>query len=558
MTWWQYLMLVNIYLLLFYGFYALLLSRETFFQLNRIYLVSAALLSFFIPVIQADWVRNLFITQKVEYTLYSSPVLNYRFIPVQDTHFTIGQLFTFIYLAGIVFLVARFAWQLMALKRIINKPAPSAAYSFFKKVKLGDQQEHNEVITAHENVHAAQWHSADVLIMEALMIVNWFNPIVYLYRFAIKHIHEFIADRQAVKSGTDKTDYAMILLSQTFNAPAHQLVNPFFNKSLLKQRILMLQKSRSQRMALIKYFLSAPLFMLMLILSSATVNNSRAIHIINNKVERVFLIAPGTPSVVRKVSFMLKDQNQPAAGTQKQDALGIADIILDPDTTPKKDGPVFTSVEQVPEFPGGLSAFEQFLAKNIRYPQEARDKNVQGRVIVSFIVETDGTLTNFKIVRSVGSGADEEAVRALSLSPKWTPGLQNGHKVRVAYTVPISFTLSPDDPAGGDKKGAVDEDNGKNSTVVINQTAVPDTGKNSVNNYIKGSLWLSSSSPLYVVDGVQVDNLNNLKPDDIQSISVLKDKNMTLLYGDKGTNGVIIVTTKKRLLILKPTNAIKN
>ena len=114
MTWWQYLMLVNIYLLLFYGFYALLLSRETFFQLNRVYLVSAALLSFFIPLIQADWVRNLFITQKVQYTIYSSPVLNYRFTPVQDTHFTVGEIFTFIYLGGILFLLARFAWQLMA------------------------------------------------------------------------------------------------------------------------------------------------------------------------------------------------------------------------------------------------------------------------------------------------------------------------------------------------------------------------------------------------------------------------------------------------------------
>jgi len=320
----------------------------------------------------------------------------------------------------------------------------------------------------------------------------------------------------------------------------------------------MLQKDRSQRVALFKYFLSAPLFILMLILSSATVNNSRAVHVIDNKVEKVFLITPGSPSVIRKVSFTFKDKNQPAAGAQKQNALNIADVILDPDTTPKKDGPVFTSVEQVPAFPGGLNAFEQFLAKNVRYPEEARNNNVQGRVIISFIVETDGTLTNFKILRSVGSGTDEEAVRVLALSPKWSPGLQNGHKVRVTYTVPISFTLSPDDPAAENKKGAIDEDNGKNSSVVINQNTLPDTGKNSVDNYIKGSLWLSSSSPLYVVDGVRVENLNYLKPDDIQSISVLKNKNLTLLYGDKGNNGVIVVTTKKKPLILKPTSLLKN
>src|SRR5580658_482096 len=99
MTWWQYLMLVNIYLLLFYGFYVLLLSRETFFQLNRLYLISATLLSFFIPLIQSDWVKNLFITQEVKYTIYSSSVMLYRFKPIKDTPITIGQLLVIIYIA---------------------------------------------------------------------------------------------------------------------------------------------------------------------------------------------------------------------------------------------------------------------------------------------------------------------------------------------------------------------------------------------------------------------------------------------------------------------------
>src|SRR5580698_7329426 len=103
MSWWNYLLLVNIYLLLFYGIYTLLLSRETFFQLNRIYLVSAALLSFFIPLIQSDWVKNLFITQEVNYTIYSSPVMLYPFKPIGDAPVTIGRLLVIIYVAGIIF-----------------------------------------------------------------------------------------------------------------------------------------------------------------------------------------------------------------------------------------------------------------------------------------------------------------------------------------------------------------------------------------------------------------------------------------------------------------------
>ncbi len=558
MTWWQYLMLVNIYLLLFYSFYALLLSKETFFQLNRIYLVTAALLSFFIPVIQADWVKNLFITQKVQYTIYSSTVLNYRFAPMPNTHFTIGQALTVVYLAVIIFLLARFARQLLALKRVINNPAPSAAYSFFKKINIGDEHEDNPAIAVHENVHAAQWHSADVLIMEMLVIVNWFNPAAYFYRFAIKHIHEFIADSQAIKSGTDRGDYAMILLGQTFNTPTHRLVNPFFNQSLLKQRIVMLQKNKSQRVRLFKYFLSAPLFMLMLILSSAAVNNSKAIRIINSKVERVFLIAPGTSSPNREIQWALKKPDplkypHRKAGI-KSGAKNI-NVILSPDTTPKKNGPVFTSVGQVPGFPGGLTAFAQFLSKNIRYPVEARLQKVQGRVIVSFIVETDGTLSNFRIVRDIGDGAGEEAVRVLALSPKWVPGMQNGHKVRVAYAVPISFTLADDKNTQQKQTGAVNEGNGENNKMGLNQNAPPDTVKSKVDIRANN---LPGPAPLYLVDGKEVDNLNLLNPNDIQSISVLKDKPSTALYGDKGKYGVIIVTTKGYALKHKPVGIIKN
>ncbi|HEY8927546.1 MAG TPA: M56 family metallopeptidase, partial [Mucilaginibacter sp.] len=309
MTGWQYLLLVNIYLLLFYGFYVLLLRKETFFQLNRLYLVSAALLSFFIPMIQSDWVQNLFITQQVQHTIYSSPLVVYQFRPViAHTQITIGQIVMVVYLTGIGALVGRFIWQMVVLNKMINKPDSELAYSFFKKIKLAPHQQDNKVIAAHEHVHAKQWHSADVLLIEAVMIINWFNPVVYLYRYAIKHIHEFIADRQAVRYGTSKSDYALLLLSQTFNAPAHQLVNPFYNHSLLKQRIMMLQKNKSNRIALIKYGLSAPLFILMLILSSATISDSKTVNLVNKKAEQVFsrpanIIAPsdvvlGSSSIV--------------------------------------------------------------------------------------------------------------------------------------------------------------------------------------------------------------------------------------------------------------------
>lgn len=102
----------------------------------------------------------------------------------------------------------------------------------------------------------------------------------------------------------------------------------------------------------------------------------------------------------------------------------------------------FTPVEKEPEFPGGLEKFFKFLTNNLHYPDQAKENNVAGRVMVSFVVERDGTLTDVKVSRGLGSGCDEEAVRVLRASPKWKPGMQNGRPVRVAYTMPISFPIN--------------------------------------------------------------------------------------------------------------------
>lgn len=105
------------------------------------------------------------------------------------------------------------------------------------------------------------------------------------------------------------------------------------------------------------------------------------------------------------------------------------------------DQKVFTAVEQEPSFVGGINKFYQYLQGIIRYPNLAKRYNVQGKVFITFIVEKDGSLSDIKVVRGIGSGCDEEAVRVLAKSPKWNPGVQNNRPVRVQYTMPIRFTL---------------------------------------------------------------------------------------------------------------------
>lgn len=551
MSWWQYLVLVNIYLVLFYGFYVMLLSRETFFQLNRIYLVAASLLSFFIPIIQSNWVKSLFITQKVKYTIYTSPVMFYQFKPIRDTHITLGEVFIAMYIVGIVFLSCRFIWQLVVLNRIIDQPQPDAAYSFFKKIRLGNELENNQVIAAHEGVHASQWHSADIILTEAVMIINWFNPVVYFYRLGIKHIHEFIADSQAIKTGTNKEAYALLLLSQTFNTQAHRLVNPFFSQSLLKKRIKMLQKSRSRYTALVKYGLSAPLFVLMLILSSATVNNSKPVRLFKAKAEQVFLTRAITVSldsnIVEGNAVLISPRVVKPTGKARLKPIGIKTDVtsFSTDTVPANTNKVFTRIEQVPEFPGGISAFGEFLGRNIRYPADSRRNGTQGRVLLSFVVERDGSLTDFHVVRGVDSSIDREAIRVLKMSPNWSPGIQNGKPVRVAYSVPIAFTLDEGKSKQPDenKTGALVDKNILYSSLKTDVFPKLDTSKKP---------WMireknSGNNPLFIVDGKEVDELTSVNPNDIQSVSVLKDKSAIAIYGPKAANGVVVVTTKKPL-----------
>jgi len=135
-----------------------------------------------------------------------------------------------------------------------------------------------------------------------------------------------------------------------------------------------------------------------------------------------------------------KDQKgDPNADIRIDEPVGNSDIKQVVEENPNQ---IFTAVEKSPGFPGGDAAFGKYLGKAIRYPAIARENNVQGRVILTFVVERDGSLTDIKVVRGIGSGCDEEAVRALKNSPKWTPGIQNGRPVRVQYSVPVAFALA--------------------------------------------------------------------------------------------------------------------
>ena len=121
--------------------------------------------------------------------------------------------------------------------------------------------------------------------------------------------------------------------------------------------------------------------------------------------------------------------------------LGLTTVNAQKTVVAEKNQQVFDVVEQMPEYPGGIQALFEYLSQNVKYPSDAENQKVEGRVIATFIVETDGTINNVEVVKPVFPSLDAEAIRVLSGMPKWTPGKQSGKEVRVKYTVPINFNL---------------------------------------------------------------------------------------------------------------------
>ena len=198
--------------------------------------------------------------------------------------------------------------------------------------------------------------------------------------------------------------------------------------------------------------------------------------------------------------------------------------------------PVFRVVEEMPEFPGGMGECLKFLGKNIKYPVEAQKAGVQGKVIVQFVVEKDGNIANPKVVRSIDPDLDGEAIRVISIMPKWKPGMQKGQPVRVKYTVPVTFRLDGKDIKSNEARHL------ELKTDTVFQENPLRIGKETF------SLKDWKEKPLLIVDGIEkpYSQMEKMNASDIESISVLKDAAGTAIYGAKAKNGVILITTKKQ------------
>ena len=238
-------------------------------------------------------------------------------------------------------------------------------------------------------------------------------------------------------------------------------------------------------------------------------------------------------------------------GTNSSDSdkKGVAVVTVPNDKPVIQDGEVFTVVEEMPQYPGGMMECMKFLSKNIRYPAESQKAKIEGRVIVQYVVKEDGKVSDVKVVRSVSPDLDAEAIRVVSMMPEWIPGKQRGKAVAVKYTMPIMFRLQT--PAPKEEAASAPSMMHLNVEKGASQANVENV-KSQVRSQVNGMAvrGAEGKSPLVVVDGKEVGYgaslISEIPVATIQLISVLNEKNSVAKYGEKAKDGAIEVTTKKK------------
>jgi TonB family protein len=537
MSYAHYLLQVNIYLIIFYAFYKVLLDKETYFTLNRIYLVSAVLFSLSIPFLKLSWLTEQKVSQQVYNSVnWQAAIERASVITVQNTNLDWTTLLIITYLLGVVFFAFKLLYGFIRVKKQFELEANGEAFSFLGKKYIDKQLPESDIIDVHEEIHVKQLHSIDILILEIAGVINWFNPIVWFYKKSIKAVHEFLADEVAANFKGDKKAYSLLLLSKSMGVSPNDLLSSFNSKSVLKERILMLHKTRSKKVAVLKYGIFFPLFILIIILSSAGIRKSKTLKTVaaNFPIEEKLKVVEVMLDSARSNNLKLDKKVFTAIKVKKDSKLNIdsqtvnmEDLRVEVPELEINDQSIydFVSIDKQPEFQGGINKFYSYLSKSLRYPKLAQENNVQGKVFLSFVVEKNGSLSDIQITRGLGSGTDEEAKRVLQESPKWVPGTQNGKSVRVKYNINVNFNL-------------------------VNEIYKhrKETDNEASRSFLKTSLGRLLVKPAVIINNdkyIDFDDVKAISPKDIQSMVVLKGDDAKLKYGVKGENGIILLQLKK-------------
>ena len=460
-----YLIKINVALMLLYGFYRLTVSRDTFFGLRRLTLWLIYAVALMVPALNLEyWVRDT-PTMASMANVYADTFYPVVVVKAQAPSITWIDMLLGIYWTGVAVLSLRLVWQLFSIIRlaIISRKqevegitvhllrGEGSPFSFFRWVfmypsTLEGKQLHEVMV--HECTHVSGLHFLDTLFSELFSIACWFNPFAWLMKQEVRMNLEYLADESVLSDGNARKSYQYHLLGLAYRQPneSTKIANNF-NLLPLKKRIKMMNKRRTSEIGKAKYLLFAPLAGALLMVS----NIESVAREIGEQVPEVAEVQQKADQAlnadVAVANPMAKAEEAKAAELAKAEAKA-SDVTAPADTTKNV---VYDVTETMPQFPGGQGVMMKYLAANIKYPASAVKAKKQGRVIVAFVIQKDGSVTNARIVRSVDPELDAEALRIVKAMPNWTPGTQDGKPVNVNYTIPVVFSLYKEDVTPGKK-----------------------------------------------------------------------------------------------------------
>lgn len=435
--WIIYLLESAVILMFFWTVYWLFLKTDTFFRLNRIYLQVTLILGLLIPLF--DWfidiktsdVINVYILDTIVVTAQKAEVgvikiiNHFQWIPII---LSVGTIIAFIlFIRGFIKIIGfvqqsktvRDGHIIFVLNDRFVRPFSFLNYIFISQETFNGN---NTQIINHEIIHVKQKHTLDLILSGFVGVLQWFNPFAWLYREAFREIHEYLADEAVLNQGEDPIRYKKSLFNEAVGfAPG---VFSFFNVSFTKRRFKMMSRIKSPRSNALKVLVILPVVALMVVVFACGPNQDTEKEIKLNE------------SISKTENSTINDANQ---NTEAKSG----------------DDPVFTVVEQMPEYEGGREAMIADLVKGIVYPASAKQAGSQAKVFVEFIIGKDGQIQSptvitttaidggeVKLDQAVKEDLESAAIDAVLGLKKWKPGMQRGETVKVKMVIPIAFKLS--------------------------------------------------------------------------------------------------------------------
>lgn len=397
--------------ILFYFIYRLFLSKETQLGFLRTFLIISTVLALLVPLVELPNytpINQLDITQSVSSLVLPEVVVGASADQSWWQSFSFFNWFILIVAIGIAI---RLIWSISQVLRLYRKsesihiaggkvrhvPELNGSFTFFNWIFIdkNDNSNLSEIIT-HEQAHIKYGHSYDLMFFNLLSVPFWWLPTVWLAINELKQVHEYQADAYAIKSN-NYNQYITTLIHNTLSRNGIAVTNSF-NDTPITKRLNFMKKLKKD-------------------ISPWKITSILAIMLL--------------------VTYMFSCQS-PQEGLQFSDE-------------------IYTEVDETPVPVDGMNSLYKYMQANLKYPKAARDANIEGKVIVEFVVLEDGSVSNVIVKQGLGYGCDEEAVRIVENAPKWIPGKLEGKDVKTKLILPITFKLTSDSSSKETAQVAQDE-----------------------------------------------------------------------------------------------------